>query len=471
MTNFILWNPRVVFVHLPKTGGTSLRKALGGTIEQRFFGHIPSDYAGLPRFAIIREPKDRFMSAFRMFKYGNRLEDDYYSQPRWPDLTISKALDVIEDPWVGFDRSQRSLAWNFKHHVIPQTHPFNCLAQAEEILRFENLQADFKRLCSSLGLSARLPNLRGSRGEHAAEDVWRPEDETRFNRLFETDYQVLGYADPSQQAESEACPYEGSPSLAEDKTVFGMWSAYFSDRKIDARHAPQALPDADCPLEPFADEIIPGRPGKTWAGRAKDLIDHFHQLQPEFSGASRLAHLLACTIVVLRRDPTCAPALKLFWRILDEQLDVIQSDLSLRWLVAISDTIADIGRNPAERTTAMNASILANTCKLYESELSVFYPKRPWPPKARVAAGGELFDGMLTYWTEKGDLIDNMFARSADIATLSPTAGKVLMEVIERVRKGPTVYRRFDRIFGQPAVPLLDDDVKLRMQRMIRRKL
>ncbi|MEM1009127.1 MAG: sulfotransferase family 2 domain-containing protein, partial [Myxococcota bacterium] len=106
-------------------------------MKRRFFGHIPTTYENLPRFSIVREPRERFLSAFRMFKYGSLLENDHYAVARWPDLTITEALNVLEDPWTGHDRSIRSLRWNLKHHLVPQTHPFNCLGQADHILRFE----------------------------------------------------------------------------------------------------------------------------------------------------------------------------------------------------------------------------------------------------------------------------------------------------------------------------------------------
>lgn len=471
MTNFILQNPNAVFIHLPKTGGTSVRKALNSSIHARFFGHIPQQHAPLPHFSVIRDPKQRFLSAYRMFKYGNVLKGDHYAAPRWPDLTISQALDVLEDPWIGYDRSHRTLEWNFKHHLIPQTHPFNCLALAKTVLRFEHLSTDFARLCRALGVSAELPKLRRSLKDHAEHDAWKGADIDRFMEIFKHDYKYLRYKfDPSKQADT-APIYNLVLTETSVASVYDQWPSYFSDEKIFAADAPQALPATACHLEVFADEIIPGSPDETWAGRSRDLIAHFRKLQPEFAGASRLSHLLACCIVTLRKAPDCQAAHSLFWRILDEQFDVIRSELSLRWLVAISDTIADFGRDPGEIAIGLNASVFANTTKLHESELKVFYPKRPWPPKKRLSTGGPLFDGMLTFWTEKGDMIDNMFTRATKTAALSPTAGKVLMEVIERLRKGPTVYNRFSRIAGAAQAPVLEDDTKRRLQRIMTKKL
>ena len=472
MTNFILRKHRAMFVHIPKTGGTSVKDAFGG-IECQFFGHIPREFRNLPSFAIVREPQARFLSAFRMFKYGNLLPEDYYSIPRLPDLTIKDALDVLEDPWIGFDRSERSLLWNLKHHMIPQTHPFNCLHFARSKLRLETINVDFAQFVATTNLTAELPQFRGTRGKQLEDEYWSPIDKERFSRIFEEDYKVLGYSPDCANApfRHAARPYTTSQGST-DMMVYEIWSAYFSDKIIAVNNADTALPAVDCPLVPLADEIIPGEGNsKAWAGRSKDLIGHFRRLQPEFAGASRLSHLLACLIVVLRRDAENERALKLFWRILDEQFDVIRSEISLRWLISIADTIADFGRNTGECAIGLSASVYANTAKLYETEQKIYHPKRPWPPKKRLNSGGELFDGMISYWIEEGDLIENMFARSVRISKSEPVAGKVLMEVIERLKKGPTVYRRFNRISGKTSVPILDTDTRIKIERLAKKAL
>lgn len=472
MTNFILGNPRLVFVHIPKTAGTSVRKAFGG-VHARFFGHIPNEFRNLPSFSIVREPKARFLSAFRMFKYGNAADNDFYSVGRMPDLTITDALDILEDPWIGFDRSEQTLPFNLKHHLIPQTHPFNCLGQVQSILRLENIDRDFAQLASSLKLEIDLPKLRVSHGQKQTEDHWTKADEDRFLKIFEEDYVTLDYPFVDEKTTSPHPTFQtNQPVFPSDETVYDIWSAYFSDKTIGIKNADDALPPADCSFEPFVDDIIcSNEKKKPWAGRSKNLIEHFHKLQPEFVGASRLSHLLACLIVVLRRDSTNERALLLFWRILDEQIDVIRSELSLRWLVSISDTIADFGRSSGECAIGMCASVYANTTKLHETELRIFHPKRPWPPKKRLNSGGKLFDGMNSFWVEKGDLIENMFERSQQLAKAEPVAGKVLMEVIERLKGGPTVYRRFKRLSGKPSVPVLDDDAKGEIEKLAKKTL
>lgn len=65
----------VVLVHVPRTAGTSLAQALYG----RFVGHFsladlmavaPRDVLALPRFAIVRNPWDRLVSAWSFARAG-----------------------------------------------------------------------------------------------------------------------------------------------------------------------------------------------------------------------------------------------------------------------------------------------------------------------------------------------------------------------------------------------------------------
>lgn len=471
MTNFLLSKPSAVFIHIPKTGGTSIQKAWPGKISARFFGHIPCEFRSLPSFTVVREPKARFLSAFRMFKYGNLGQSDYYAEPRWPDLTISKALEVIQDPWIGYDRSQRSLEWNLKHHLIPQTHPFNCLEQAQTVLRWENLESDFAKLTNGLEISVELPHLRKSLQADPEQDEWSSREEDMFLDIFAEDYARLGYSAEEAGIKVRKTQTRKPLSREEPDLVFELWSAYFSDAQVLVGDAERALPSPDVPLEPFVDTIIPGSPTRAWAGRTKDLISHFHLLQPEFGGASRLAHLLCCTIVVLRRAPQSQTAQTLFWRIIDEQIDAIRSELSLRWLTSVADTISDFGRSSGERMIGLSGSILANSTKIYESEIKMFYPKRPWPPRRRFSSGGELFDGIITYWTEGGDLIDNLFGRVRTAAGLEPSSGLVLREIVNRLEIGPTAYRRLKRIAGEKSVPMLEDDISNRLSLMAKKHL
>lgn len=70
-----------VYVHIPRTGGTSLQRYLGAVPGVHYFGHTPvhahvsllgpGRWAELLTFATIRSPYDRAVSLFHYF-YGDR---------------------------------------------------------------------------------------------------------------------------------------------------------------------------------------------------------------------------------------------------------------------------------------------------------------------------------------------------------------------------------------------------------------
>lgn len=72
-----LWRQAgVIFIHIPKNGGTSINHALYG----RFMGHVtaaeartwaPRAFAALPSFAVTRNPWDRCLSAWRFARAGH----------------------------------------------------------------------------------------------------------------------------------------------------------------------------------------------------------------------------------------------------------------------------------------------------------------------------------------------------------------------------------------------------------------
>ncbi|MFI0397118.1 hypothetical protein [Paracoccus jiaweipingae] len=239
-----------------------------------------------------------------------------------------------------------------------------------------------------------------------------------------------------------------------------LWPAYFSapapaagsrESRQPGPDASAALPQADVDLSVFARDIIPGDPAPTWAGRTRNLISHFRALEPEFAARPRLGHLLACTIVVLRRDPQQPQAQALFHRITAEHGADAAQGINLRWLASVCDTLMDIGTTPEDRALAMTGSVTANLVKLAETERRVFAPRIPWPPQASFRQGGPLFDGMISYWIGKGEMIDNLLNRIERVTTTDSPAAPFVIEVFNRLFENDTTLSRLYGLQGRNA--------------------
>lgn len=451
MTNLLLSNPDAIMIHIPKTGFTSVRSFWDLDNAKRAFGHIPKGWPDLPTFACVRHPKARFLSAVRMFKFGNPDYDDYFKNPTLPDLTIESALDIIEDDTIAYDRSSRTPEATFKHHALRQTHPFNCLALAKHIMRLETIDADFEGLKTAIGLTGTLPHLRKSGG--TAQTVEFPDDQyERFKALYHEDYTQLGYG------EDGAIIGELNLKPHPDATIYGAWPGFFGQGTINENRARNALPAPRVDLNLFLEKKVQGKSGSTWPGREKNLIKHFHKLQPEFFGKSRLAHLLACTIVTIRRTKGRGPGIGLFHRITSQHGPHLCEELNARWLVSVCDTFADHGKTSEQRAIAMTGSVLLNSVKLFETERQTFYPERPWPPNRRFAKRPEIFDGIIPFWIEGGDMVANLLHRIRENSKLDPIAGQFTDEIVNRIMKYDTSFSRLAQLANQEPVPKITDE-------------
>lgn len=248
-------------------------------------------------------------------------------------------------------------------------------------------------------------------------------------------------------------------------TLRALWPGLFAKGEIPAA---EALPAPDVDLGPLLTMPIPGTPGPTWAGRHRALPRHFRALEPEFQGRPRITHLVACLIVALRRDPAPGPAWTLFHRIAAEHGEAVAEAMNLRWLTSVCDTFCDLG-TPVERATALTGSMTANLVKLVETELWLFYPPRPWPPKARLAHGGPLFDGVISYWVTKGDMLSNLLGRAADVLEDRNPASPFVGEVMVRLTRHDTVIRRLISINDGRDIPLAPEELRRAARQAMRK--
>lgn len=160
MTNFLLKNPDCIFIHIHKTGGTSIRRGAWGKRQRaQQAGFIPEAWGDLFRFAFVRDPLTRFLSVYRMFTGGTRNYPDGVLVERPRPMTLPEFFDIVRDESIVFDHRRRTLEERIRHHAIPQTHPYNCLRQAHFVGRFETLEEDFARVAAHVGLPAHLPHM------------------------------------------------------------------------------------------------------------------------------------------------------------------------------------------------------------------------------------------------------------------------------------------------------------------------
>lgn len=161
-------NPTHAFIHIPKNAGTSIRKALHNNPTIQYFGHDVrrEDVAHLKKIYVIRDPRDRFASAFYYLKNHERsqAENKVFANPD----ELLEALASL-DP-----RALRMMRLSDEIHYIDGTPILTDWVFAQQsrwvwdpyaLLDFGFLDKDVDYLAEDLGLELGLPHVNKSERE------------------------------------------------------------------------------------------------------------------------------------------------------------------------------------------------------------------------------------------------------------------------------------------------------------------
>lgn len=225
---------KLLFIHIPKTGGASIADAVGGlkpvprlsltnplialalyagraasgrraralygdvavtvtpqhlTVNELVslgFLSVADVYERFTCFTVVRNPYSRILSQWR--SHGRR--------DRFPDVN-----DFVKD-WL-FNPAVRK-SHNDMAHSRPQSaflnleHYYAAAYGAQPVvqqLQFENLEAECSRFCGSLGIGGRILPHRNPSGQGATEyrSLLNEESKTLVERYYEEDFRSFGY--------------------------------------------------------------------------------------------------------------------------------------------------------------------------------------------------------------------------------------------------------------------------------------
>lgn len=190
MSNFLLLagETPVVHIHIPKTGGSSIR---GGAFKSKapgvfgykqyhgpHYGEMPKEWGSYWKFAVVRHPMQRWWSAFKDFKHLRG-----YS---------GSADDFAEETMAQKNPAQ----WNsIAHHTQPMTDPALCLSYADKVFRYtpQDYTDIVAEVCAKAGMKvpASTPRLRETPPTCATE--LSTAMKKRLDEFYAQDYEELGY--------------------------------------------------------------------------------------------------------------------------------------------------------------------------------------------------------------------------------------------------------------------------------------
>lgn len=188
----------VLFVHIPKCAGIAVCRALYGGLGG---GHLPlahyqlvfgaAEYARLYRFAVVRNPFARLLSAYRFLASGGLNAHD----AAWAARHLPPGdFNAFVERWLTPARARASV--HLRAQVDFLRVPGTAGLAVDFLARQESLAADFERLCAQRGLHLPAP---GQHNRSAASDedyraVFSPAAVRVAAAVYAQDLRALGYA-------------------------------------------------------------------------------------------------------------------------------------------------------------------------------------------------------------------------------------------------------------------------------------
>jgi hypothetical protein len=179
---------KVFFIHINKTGGTSIRNGLGlQKLSKKHQTAIQIQqvwglecWATAFKFSFVRNPSDKVVSHYHFRVKKNNINPNSIDLKNWVKLSYGQ-----QDPRF-YDNPQMfapQLEW-----LVSQ----NGEIELDFIGRFENIRSDFERLANILGVNAELPHLNATTREYYR---YYYNDETREigRKWFAKDIEFFGY--------------------------------------------------------------------------------------------------------------------------------------------------------------------------------------------------------------------------------------------------------------------------------------
>lgn len=184
---------KCIFIHVPKTGGSSIRKALGAARTGRqhlpwsvYYQANPAKFNRYFKFGFVRNPTDRALSSYYYLKRGGNGRED---------SSASEAISKFES---FSDFVINGLAYGyFSNHILflPQTF-FLCdwagQPQVDFMGRVESFAADSNEILKRLGIEAAVSHQNKAPNGSEAPTITASAD-SALRLIYANDFRYFDY--------------------------------------------------------------------------------------------------------------------------------------------------------------------------------------------------------------------------------------------------------------------------------------
>lgn len=193
----LLRHHRIIFIHIPKTGGQSVSYALFS--DPDYVGHEslgvyerenPAHARNFFSFSFVRNPYDRLLSAYRYLMHASDRPDDIEMREtvlhRYTDFEKFVRGGLRDDPAV-------QTWWHFRPQTSFLTDRHGRIGVAF-VGRFETLTTDFETVRARLGFGDALPWLNKSTARPAQyQDAYTAQTAAIVAEFYRDDFDNFGY--------------------------------------------------------------------------------------------------------------------------------------------------------------------------------------------------------------------------------------------------------------------------------------
>jgi hypothetical protein len=189
---------RAIFVHIPKTAGTSVFEAIQAPPAEdthapalAYLSSYPDLFASAFKFTFVRNPWDRFASSYHFMKHAT----DWPMQRDWAakyigDATFEEFTRKLRNPMFRQVLRAERFFWPQSFWITDQRGK----VIVDQIYRFESLSSDIALICAKIELPApkAVPHRRKSRGV-GYQGLYNSETRELVAEFYRHDIELLGY--------------------------------------------------------------------------------------------------------------------------------------------------------------------------------------------------------------------------------------------------------------------------------------
>ena len=183
---------KFIFVHIPKTGGTSIEYFFTNETETSckhfmpldWIKHYPKEWNNYFKFSSVRNPWDKVVSQWTMEKqrYGNSFKKTFKEFVKYPQgFPLQPQLWFLSEPRIVKDQEIKK--------YIKENYNF--------IIKFENLDSDFKKLCNLIDISyqplLQKYHSQDVRKSRPYQEYYDTETKDIVSRIYDIDIEYFGY--------------------------------------------------------------------------------------------------------------------------------------------------------------------------------------------------------------------------------------------------------------------------------------